>query len=79
MAHTILLGLLTFAASGIGTATGFGTSTVMIPVMALFVSHPVALLFVGVIHVFGDLFQKTVKAAGERGAIRPFDRGRPVG
>ncbi|MDD5557801.1 MAG: hypothetical protein PHN82_11230 [bacterium] len=28
--------LLTVAASSIGTVTGFGTSTVMIPVLALF-------------------------------------------
>jgi hypothetical protein len=47
MTQTILLCLLTLIASVIGTATGFGTSTVMIPVMVLFVPLPVALLFVG--------------------------------
>lgn len=57
MSQTILLCLLTLIASGIGTATGFGTSTVMIPVMVLFVPLPVALLFVGVIHLAGDIWK----------------------
>lgn len=53
----MLLGLLTLAASWIGTATGFGTSTVMIPVMVLVVPLPTALLFVGVIHLCGDVWK----------------------
>lgn len=57
MAHILLLGLLTLFGSGIGTATGFGTSTVMVPVMALFVPLPVTLLFVGIIHLFGDIWK----------------------
>ncbi|MBN2397560.1 MAG: sulfite exporter TauE/SafE family protein [Deltaproteobacteria bacterium] len=57
MTQAMLICLLTLAASGIGTATGFGTSTVMMPVMALFVPLPVALLFVGVIHLFGDIWK----------------------
>jgi len=57
MTQAILLCVLTLAASGIGTATGFGTSTVMMPVMALFVPMPVALLFVGIIHLFGDIWK----------------------
>ena len=57
MIETILLGLLTFIASAIGTATGFGTSTVMIPVMILFVPVPVALLFVGAVHLCGDIWK----------------------
>lgn len=55
--ETILICLLTLVAAGIGTATGFGTSTVMIPVMTLFLPLPVALLFVGVIHLFGDIWK----------------------
>lgn len=51
------LGLLTLVAAAIGTATGFGTSTVMIPVMALFVPMPVALLFVGIVHLAGDVWK----------------------
>ena len=57
MTQLILLCLLTLVASGIGTATGFGTSTVMIPVMALFVPLPIALLFVGLIHLCGDIWK----------------------
>ncbi|MEN8144764.1 MAG: sulfite exporter TauE/SafE family protein [Gemmatimonadota bacterium] len=57
MAQVLLLGLLTLVASGIGTATGFGTSTVMIPVIALFVPLPVVLLFVGVIHLCGSIWK----------------------
>lgn len=57
MPEVMLLGLLTLAASWIGTATGFGTSTVMIPVMVLVVPLPTALLFVGVIHLCGDVWK----------------------
>ncbi len=57
MDQTLIIGLLTLFASALGTATGFGTSTVMIPVMALLVPFPTALLFVGVIHLCGDLWK----------------------
>ena len=57
MVEGLLLCLLTLIASAIGTATGFGTSTVMIPVMTLFVPMPVALLFVGIIHLCGDVWK----------------------
>lgn len=56
MTQTILLCVLTLIASGIGTATGFGTSTVMIPILVLFVPIPIALLFVGIIHLCGDIW-----------------------
>ena len=57
MTEGILLFLLTLVASGIGTATGFGTSTIMIPVLTLFVPVPIALLFVGIIHLCGDVWK----------------------
>lgn len=57
MIQPLLLSLLTLVASGIGTATGFGTSTVMVPVLSLFLPVPVALLFVGIIHLCGDLWK----------------------
>jgi uncharacterized membrane protein YfcA len=57
MTQAILLCLLTLVASWIGTATGFGMSTVMIPVMVLFTPLPVALLFVGIIHLCGDIWK----------------------
>lgn len=57
MTQVLLLCLLTFVASGIGTATGFGTSTIMVPVLTLFVPIPIALLFVGIIHLCGDVWK----------------------
>jgi hypothetical protein len=57
MTQAALLCVLTLVASGIGTATGFGTSTVMIPVLVLFVPMPVALLFVGIVHLCGDAWK----------------------
>lgn len=53
----MLLALLTLAASGVGTLTGFGTSTIMVPVLLFFLPLPVTLLFVGVIHWFGDIWK----------------------
>jgi uncharacterized membrane protein YfcA len=44
-------------ASGIGTLTGFGTSTIMVPVMLLFYSVPQTLFFVGIIHFFGNVWK----------------------
>ncbi len=57
MNPVLLLGLLTLFVSAGGTATGFGTSTVMIPVMVLFFPLPDALLFVGTIHLAGDAWK----------------------
>jgi len=48
---------LTLLASTIGTMTGFGTSTIMVPVLSLFLPLPIVLLFVGVIHWFGDIWK----------------------
>ena len=74
--------MLALVASGIGTATGFGTSTVMIPVMILFVPTPVALLFVGIIHLCGDIWKvllfkrgfdwKLILAFGLSGLVASF-------
>jgi uncharacterized membrane protein YfcA len=57
MVEGISLCLLTLIAAGVGTATGFGTSTIMIPVLTLFVPLPVSLLFVGAIHLCGDIWK----------------------
>jgi len=57
MTETILLCLLTLVASGIGTATGFGTSSVMIPALVMTVPMPIALLFVGIIHLCGNVWK----------------------
>jgi hypothetical protein len=53
----VYLTALTLIASMIGTMTGFGTSTIMVPVLSWFLPLPLVLLFVGVIHWFGDIWK----------------------
>lgn len=57
MTQAILLCILTFVASILGTTTGFGTSTVMVPILSLIFPVPVTLLFVGLIHLCGDVWK----------------------
>jgi uncharacterized protein len=57
MTDVLLLALLTLTASGVGTLSGFGTSTIMVPVLTLFFPLPVTLLFVAIIHLFGDIWK----------------------
>jgi uncharacterized membrane protein YfcA len=52
-----LILVIVIIASGIGTITGFGISTVMIPVMLLFYPVPQSLFFVGIIHFFGNVWK----------------------
>jgi len=52
-----LISVLTFIASFVGTISGFGLSTVMLPVLILFFPLPVTLLFVGIIHAFADFWK----------------------
>lgn len=49
--------LLTLLAAFFGTTTGFGTSTIMVSVLAIWFPLPEVLLFVGVIHWFGDIWK----------------------
>ncbi len=53
----IFLSILAFIASAIGTTTGFGISTVMIPIVLLFYPLPQTLLFVGIIHCVGNIWK----------------------
>lgn len=53
----ILVLLLTLISASFGTLTGFGTSTIMVPTLAIKFPLPEVLLFVGVIHWFGDLWK----------------------
>jgi hypothetical protein len=55
--ETIYITVLVFIASVVGTMTGFGISTIMIPVLLLFYPLPQTLLFVGIIHWFGDIWK----------------------
>ncbi|MEA3249953.1 MAG: sulfite exporter TauE/SafE family protein [Patescibacteria group bacterium] len=51
------IAVLTLLASMVGTLTGFGTSTIMVPVLLFFFGPLETLLFVGVIHLFGDVWK----------------------
>ena len=53
----ILISLLTLFASFVGTMAGFGSSTIMLPIMLFFIPYPIALLFIGIIHFFDDLWE----------------------
>jgi uncharacterized protein len=55
--ETLLLIVLTFIASFIGTLTGFGSSTIMLPIVVMIYPLPVALLYVGIIHLCADLWK----------------------
>ncbi len=57
MQEVMGLCFLTFAASAVGTSVGFGISTFMIPVMFLIAPPGEALLFVGIIHLCGDIWK----------------------
>lgn len=47
--------LLTIIASAFGTVSGFGVSTLMVPIMLFFLPYPETLLFVGLVHWFSDV------------------------
>lgn len=61
-----LILIMVIIASGIGTLTGFGTSTIMVPVMLLFYSVPQTLFFVGIIHFFGNVWKLLLFRKGVR-------------
>jgi uncharacterized protein len=61
-----LIAALTLVASGVGTLTGFGTSTIMVPVLVSFLALPQVLLLVGVIHWFGNLWKMLLFRSGIR-------------
>ena len=56
--------LLTLVASTIGTMTGFGTSTIMVPILSIFLPLPATLLFVGIIHWFSDIWKMVLFKKG---------------
>jgi hypothetical protein len=49
--------LLTISASAIGTVSGFGISTLMVPIMLFFLPFAETLFFVGIVHWFGDVWK----------------------
>ncbi len=52
-----LIAFAVIIASSVGTLTGFGTSTLMVPVLLSFYPVPQTLLFVGIIHLFGSIWK----------------------
>lgn len=61
-----LIALLTFVGSAVGTLTGFGTSTIMVPVLVMFYPLPQVLLLVGIVHWFGDIWKMLLFRSGVR-------------
>ncbi len=61
---TIYIALLTLIASTIGTITGFGTSTIMIPVLVMFFPPVEAIFLVAIIHWFGDVWKVSLFRKG---------------
>ncbi|PIS05113.1 MAG: sulfite exporter TauE/SafE family protein [Candidatus Buchananbacteria bacterium CG10_big_fil_rev_8_21_14_0_10_42_9] len=60
----VLIALLTITAAAVGTLTGFGTSTIMVPVLLLWLPLPQTLLLVGVVHWFGNIWKITLFRQG---------------
>lgn len=57
MEEIIFLSLLTFFASFIGTLTGFGNSTIMVPVLLMFLPFAPTMLLTGILHIFNDAWK----------------------
>lgn len=60
----IYITFLTLIAATIGTITGFGTSTLMIPVLAIFFPPVEAIFLVAIIHWFGNVWKITLFRKG---------------
>jgi uncharacterized membrane protein YfcA len=61
-----LIAALTLVASAVGTLTGFGTSTIMVPILDSFYPLPQSLFLVGIIHWFGDIWKMLLFRSGVR-------------
>ncbi len=62
--EVLYIALLTLIASAIGTITGFGTSTIMIPVLVIFFPPVEAIFLVAIIHWFGNIWKITLFRSG---------------
>jgi len=63
------IALWSFIAGGIGTLTGFGTATIMVPILLLSFSVPETLLLTGIIHWFGNVWKVGLFWSGLRWRI----------
>lgn len=61
-----LIAGLTLVASAVGTISGFGTSTIMVPVLVGFMPLPQVLLLVSIVHWFGDIWKMLLFRSGLR-------------
>ncbi len=59
-----LIALLTAVATAIGTTSGFGTSTVMIPVLVMVLPPVEAIYLVSIIHWFGNVWKVALYRSG---------------
>lgn len=57
MVDIIYIGLAVFIATTIGTIAGFGTSTILIPLLTLFLPLKEIIFLVGIIHWFGGIWK----------------------
>jgi uncharacterized protein len=64
MMEIFYISLLTVAASTVGTITGFGTSTIMIPMLVMFLPAVEAIFLVAIIHWFGNIWKITLFRKG---------------
>jgi len=55
--EVVLITFVVVIASSVGTLTGFGTSTLMVPVLLSFYPVEQTLLFVCIIHLFGNIWK----------------------
>jgi hypothetical protein len=60
----VLIALLTLVASAVGTTSGFGISTIMIPVLAMVLPPLEAIYLVSIIHWFGNVWNVTLHRSG---------------
>lgn len=60
----LYISLLTLIAAAIGTITGFGTSTLMIPVLVIFFPPVEAIFLVSIIHWFGNVWKIALFRSG---------------
>ncbi len=60
----LYIALLTLFSSMVGTISGFGASTIMIPVLVMFLAPVEAIFLVAIIHWFGDIWKVSLFRKG---------------
>ncbi|MEX0877809.1 MAG: sulfite exporter TauE/SafE family protein [Candidatus Spechtbacterales bacterium] len=61
-----LISVITITASFVGTVTGFGIATILLPVLLLFYPLPASLLISGIVHIFNDIWHISLFKEGIR-------------